>query len=234
MSNKKPKKPSDSADEYFKIVIERTAKRFKGVRMVDEALRYAGLIYGYTCGRDFFIVKAEELVRERREALKSLFPYLDTNDFIFPVEALKRIMEREGFVEKHTPPRYELFFKIDRVGWYSDYIKIKFSSPFSSVSICTVHTSDIDVYVRADMYRTYDDNFASFSMVVPDGRRGAHFPISTPSMERSMLVEMAREFLWQISGHEDVLFDTLRRKYEEAYIMLATAKKLKTMVELAI
>ena len=240
-------------EHYFSVVIERRSN-FRGAKLIERALSTAALMFGYTCGYQYFVISGEEVLRPKDvSAVKSLLPCLDGLENINPSELFRRAEECEELKNivdgDEPPPKYELSFVIkenfDEIN--IELVKTPFTPGYCSISMSdimpplrNVNNTPINA-IKVDMRREYNVNTEYYQMIIffsflamnSAVLRKASFPIRIIA-ERTFLVENAKMFVEQLEGYEASVLHVLKLGYEFAYKWFAAAKKLKTLAGLAV
>lgn len=240
-------------EHYFSVVIERRSN-FRGVRLIEKALSTAALMYGYTCGYQYFVRNSEKMFEPKDvNAVKSLFPCLDDLENINPSELLRRAEECEelkNIVEgSEPPPKYELSLNV--IAGIEDIVIKMPKTPFAFGNCSLSMTDDapplrsantpinvIKVYVDmkySGLDAEHDQITVNFNFLAMNFAvlRAASFPIRG-IVDRTFLVESAKMFVEQLEGYEAPVLHVLKLGYEFAYKWFAAAKKLKTLAGLAV
>ena len=190
---------SESKPRYINVAIARV-NDFPGADIIEEALSYAGMMYGYVCGYQRFLGGDEDVLRldaKKAEAVKSLFPCLGDLRDASPYTLLERIdgcselrrLADERVVDAE-PPEHTILFKIEHVSG-SDLVKIWLTkSPFPTKNV----KCQIDIAGRG-----YLPQGIRKINVVFDGDKTNPLLLSSNDVSLSFLLELDFDAFWQIN-----------------------------------
>ena len=249
---------SKSKPHYINVAVMRV-NDFPGINTVEEALTYAGMMYGYVCGYQRFLGGDEDALRldaKKAEAVESLFPCLGDLRDVSPYTLLERIdrcselrrLADESMIGAE-PPEYTIFFRIERA---SNLVKIWLAkSPFTTKDVkCRIDIAEdeylpqgirkINVVFDGDKTKPLllslnEVSLSFFLWPADDVTRRARFPVSelTIALGAEAMEYVARQFLKQLRGYESAVLEVLRRAYELAFKWSAVARRVVELAELA-
>ena len=188
-----------SGNEYINVVITRV-NNFPGANIVEKALSYAGMMYGYVCGYQRFLGVDEDALRldaRKAEFIRSLFPCLGDLRYVSPYVLLERIngcseLRRlaDEQIANAESPKYAIFFKIEHVP-DSDLVKIWLTkSPFPTKNVkCRIDIAG----------REYLPQGIRKINVVFDGDKTNPLLLSSNDVSLSFLLELDFDVFWQIN-----------------------------------